>query len=355
MKKTLFAVLIVLVATCGYLIFCRSREHQKQEGAGPVARDSGSPRSQGYPVLRSKLEPALPPLSGKGSSQPPVIQDTKTFVTEKECQASCGAPCVLAPNGARQCGKQCNSNDDCDSDAVCFPTTTLIGRCRTSECSGVGKDADCGEGTACNPVVMPSGAIFECVNTGTRQSGESCIGIGNEHSPPNLICSAGLACEQGTCLPLVCEQDAGCPAGSRCRADATGFLAEKRCEQGCASDAECKSGMKCTPGILDNLVCANIVDAQCLVAKCTNDLQCVITMPLLSRVHADCVKSCKIGDSGSCGQGTTCAQVGFGEAAAAYCMQSCKSDTDCRTGNICALTGISGICRPVVAAESFAK
>ncbi len=355
MKKTLFAALIILAAMCGYLIVGGSRGHDKLHDAGRMTRDSGSNRSLARPVLRSNLEPALPSPGGRRATALEPSRDARTFATDKECQVGCGAPCVVAASGARQCGKQCNSNDDCEPDAVCFPTTKLIGRCRTSECSGVGQDADCGEGGACTPIVMPSGAIFECVKTGTRRSGESCIGIANDHSPRDLICTAGLACEQGTCLPLICDQDRSCPAGSRCRADATGFLPEKRCEQGCDSDAECKSGMTCAPGILDNPVCANVVDARCLVSKCTDDLQCVITMPLLGRVHADCVKPCKLGERGSCGPGTTCAQVGFGEAATAYCMQACRSDVDCRAGSICALTGTSGICRPAVAAESFTK
>lgn len=246
-----------------------------------------------------------------------------------DCEKVCGAACVNATDGTTHCGRTCTHDDECDADSICHPTTTGVGRCAWSQCLGVGAEG-CQPGWTCLPFFRASGAVFLCAKAGTRMAGASCLGIGNSHSTGLGLCGPGLFCTEGTCLPARCQRNSDCLKGSRCE-DVTDH---QQCVAACDSDADCKAGMQCTEHPQGRKACANLSQASCVTEGCKDGLKCFVTLPLLTQLHAECLRDCSANEP--CSVNESCIQNSFGETVERTCRKTCTpSGEPCQSGSVC--------------------
>jgi hypothetical protein len=171
-------------------------------------------------------------------------------------------------------------------------------------------------------------------------SDNRCYPVPGDPAKPDPIPNPGPG--NGTC-----DNDASCGAGNLCNLG--------HCEPGCADDAHCSSGETCVSGR-----CRPMGAPQCGIAGalCTADAQCGANSKCVNRACAtNCTANeCALGQvcsAGSCIEDPSPASpqcqydldCGAGKGGFrcvnAYCLPTCKVNTDCQGNAVCT----KGLCR----------
>jgi hypothetical protein len=158
----------------------------------------------------------------------------------------------------------------------------------------------------------------------------------------------------------MCSQECtttACPTGATCVAMKDGSA---YCAPACAGTADCRTGYVCSAGVGaclpdcrlgwscgDSLVCDAATGACTLAAPdagtaplgsaCTVNLECASGLCIPERgstgtlawTDGTCSQACS---AAACPAGATCVPM---EDGSAYCVSSCASSADCRTGYVC--------------------
>ncbi len=218
----------------------------------------------------------------------------------------------------------------------CVPSFELCANAADDDCDGLVDALD----PQCAPDVVPIGGActrdFQCSVLGYCL--ESGLGF------PDGYCSQGCAGTGSTC-----------PAGAVCVGE--GFTTGSSCHVACSEHDDCRPGYQCLPvaaGSTDKACLPSCVLSPCLVGEtcnsmtgvCEHDGPSAVGDPCGSRVDcADngrclpdnqgfrdglCVTECQ--DDGVCPTGTTCLELGSGQA---FCMRTCTLPEDCREFYAC--------------------
>jgi hypothetical protein len=318
------------------------------------------------PVLISSTAPLAPaprlaaaPVASKLANVAEPIESRflgEDVAKPEDCRAVCGAPCYHDPSGKLRCGKECKGDNDCDAESICHATRTGIQRCAWSECSGIGQDAECGPGMTCLAIARPSGAVYVCSAAGLRKAGEACLGLGDRRSPPSALCGPGMLCREGVCLPSQCSTDTDCPKGAKCQDAPGGLVPKPQCVPSCTQDGDCPEGLECVEYPPGRKVCADTDNAECLREGCASGLNCEVTLPLLSRMEAACVRRCTPADQSGCPAGESCEALPFHSTPRYACTRTCSETGEpCPDGQRCAKNAQGHFtCKTVFHANDYA-
>jgi hypothetical protein len=266
-----------------------------------------------------------------------------------ECaNASCpgGAVCVALEDGRAYCVPSCAGTTGCRAGYVC---SAAVGACLP----------DCRLGWSCGARLVCDTATGAC----TPPPGTTPLG-----SP----CTLNLDCASGLCIPEqsgtgsvawsggMCSQECtttACPTGASCVAMKDGSA---YCAPACAGTVDCRAGYVCSAGVGaclpdcrlgwscgDTLVCDAATGGCTLAAPdagtaplgstCTVNLECASGLCIPERgstgtlawTDGTCSQACS---AAACPAGATCVPM---EDGSAYCVSSCASSADCRTGYVC--------------------
>lgn len=176
--------------------------------------------------------------------------------------ASCSAPadCRSGVCSMSKCADTCCSSASAPQAAECASGTV----CRFAQFPGNGFDTH--ETAWCGPAIGTTAGGMTCVVDNTCQSGKCNVGRCEAVCRNSTDCGTGLACSYGlapTTLPtnkdiiLGCMQAGPTPNGSNCTSNSdcqSAFCeitstssANGTCADACATDADCKTGMRCQP------------------------------------------------------------------------------------------------------------
>lgn len=175
-----------------------------------------------------------------------------------------------------------------------------------------------------------SGGCYACI-------GDKCYPVPGDPAKPDPVPGNNTTC----------DSDAKCATGSLCNLG--------KCQPACGSDSSCAMGETCISGR-----CRPAGSQQCGIAGaiCSTDAQCGTDRRCVNSACAsNCTTdSCALGQvcsAGSCvedpapkaAQCTFDADCGTGKGGYrcvnAYCLPTCSTSTQCKTGASC----VSGICR----------
>lgn len=132
--------------------------------------------------------------------------------------------------------------------------------------------------------------------------------------------------------------------------DPGGLLPHRMCVSACEQDNECPSDLKCIALPQGRKVCANALRAACLGSGCDAGKTCIVTMPLLAHLQAECVKVCLPKDPTNCEADEFCMETSYGGTTSAICEKTCIiGGPPCPSGKACIDTGVGPtVCRPVL-------
>lgn len=251
-----------------------------------------------------------------GSTAVPLSESDQNYVY-------CLKTCRVGSLGANGCGlgESCLRASQTDANAgVCwFGSCAEDSACQTALCLPTNTQG-CGKGQECN---VPADA-----EVGTCKVADTCTS--------NADCEQGTPCVAGECFKSFCEpslsrclpdctlDDGICPSGTTCNATS------KRCERGCATDANCGASAYCkvtTAG-----------QAGVCVGRCTaNNEKDVCGTNVCNLTTGRCQPKCT--EDANCGEGSYCGAGG-------RCAKRCDAPTDpveCPAEQSCDTT--SGRCK----------
>jgi hypothetical protein len=270
--------------------------------------------------------------------------------------ASCpsGSTCVTYESGAAFCSTSCTTSSECRSSYVC---ATSVGACLP----------DCRLGWSC-------GSTLTC-NTKTGTCDPPAVTPGPIGAPCtwNVECASGLCTpEQGTSGPTYwsggsCTLDcsvASCPSGSTCVTYESGAAF---CSASCTTSSACRSSYVCATSVgaclpdcrlgwsCGSTLTCNTKTGTCdpsavtpgpIGAPCTWNVECASGLCTPEQGTSgptywsggSCTFDCS---TVACPSGATCMQF---ESDGSFCIASCATLADCRSGYICD-TGLLG-CLP---------
>jgi hypothetical protein len=197
-------------------------------------------------------------------------------------------------------GDGCRTDADCES-GLC--RTDLPGGYCTEGCR---RSSDCPDGARC---------------VQTQSNGTQCIATCGSSAD----CRDGYSCRQGFCVPG-CSSNADCAAGQRCD------LRSGQCVtpmQGSAIGGACAANTDCTEG-----------GAQ---ARCFPEQY--------GFPGGYCTAICSA--RSPCPNGNACVEFSSPQGSTSYCLDSCGSDRDCRSGYYCSpLQGGGSACLPPCSSDN---
>jgi hypothetical protein len=207
-------------------------------------------------------------------------------------------------------------------------------------------DAQCGQGRVCD--------TGSCKVPSSLTVGEACA--------DDSACSVGALC--ATAMPggLCTYSCAGstCPSGAVCadlRASGSGIL----CAKGCATQADCRSGYTCCPGLGACVPQANCppqgraasadLGKACPAGGCAAGEICAADpMPGIPNPEfpgGACTAACNANDQSTCPANAKCVSTSIGS----FCFPSCTGTPDCASfGQLSAC--VAGVCRSATASPA---
>jgi hypothetical protein len=262
-------------------------------------------------------------------------------------KASCpsGSTCVTYESGSAFCSASCTSASNCRSGYVC---ATSVGACLP----------DCRLGWSC-------GSTLTCnKDTGTCDPPQITTG------PIGAPCSWNEECASGLCTPeqgasgttywsggsctLDCTKTS-CPSGATCVTYESGSAF---CSASCTSASDCRSGYVCATSVgaclpdcrlgwsCGSTLSCNKDTGTCdppqvtpgpIGAPCTWNVECASglctpeqgTAGTTHWTGGSCTQDCA---TVACPSGATCMKL---ESDGSFCVASCATSGDCRTGYVC--------------------
>ncbi len=272
------------------------------------------------------------------------------------------------------CSADCTSDEDCGESGYCAMTRgggVCLGTCDpadTASCRdgygcgvsyfgadvclpGCQTDAECGEGSACDPFAGDWG-VGGCYDTDS-QVGDPCSDT--EQCPESGYCvdERFQGWPAGYCGVLGCdpEADTGCDEGDHCAFELStgGGGSVGLCAKGCETDDDCRTGYACEPASShpDRMVCQ---------PACQSDSMCSVSGNVCNAGLGTCDEpfvSGQLGDScnfssGGCTGGTCLREFDYGFPGALCSYLGCTVGPDAEDGcpddGVCAERGGSTLC-----------
>lgn len=216
----------------------------------------------------------------------------------------CNFYCEKGSLGVDTCQKGCQNNCDCPSNAPICSSGMCVNNL-IFDCKGDDRLCPC---------------MQRCVDGECVKSDELCDNSCECINPLRQVC-VNMVCTDG--LPD-CNSDQECPCGQVCK------------NGSCVSLIECKSSCDCPKNnICQNGKCVLYNDEQCKTdLDCPCEFNCINSACVPFSVH-QCTYSCDCPENMICQNGN-CEQ---------YVTYKCLKDNDCLCGNYCDLSsGLSGFC-----------
>ena len=257
-----------------------------------------------------------PPAACGGNQQP--CCSSSTCDPGYECVADSCQPCGQLNEYC--CGGSCASGLECTS-GKCVTPPVVCGNAAGEPCCAGNL---CAQGLACDTstglcqvACGDNGEI--CCHGGTCNSGLSCVNnictCGQEGAAcctTGTPCSAGLICQNGTCVGCGQQNEPCCNGGTPCGTDLV--CKDGTCQCGyyagpCCSDGSCGTGMVCSGG---TCVYCGASGEQC----CPGDT-CAGTLTCQSGLCAAPPSSSTCNDHGACS--TWCSGINFANCECVCC------------------------------------
>ncbi len=288
-------------ATCGRTGFCNGSGGCQLHAAGTQCAPPSCPNGSTTATLPRTCD-------GSGTCRPSTTQSCGTYACNgTTCNAACGVDSDCAPGhvcnagscGLKRLGQLCAGASECDSgncvEGVCC-SSAVCGNCQSCNvagmagmCNPVGADEMEPHG-GCTPN-PPCGFNGKCDGNGACRNGPTTTSCGTASCSGSTLTPVGNCNGAGACVqpPMSCAPFA-C-GGAACRTT-------------CAGDSECATGFTCMSSVCTNLKANG--------AACVAGTECF---------------------SGNCTEGFCCAAASCG---------GCNS---------CAVAGMQGTCKPVLAGD----
>ncbi len=222
------------------------------------------------------------------------------------------------------CVGGCDNDNQCSAKQICQNNTCVAGCRADSACSsgqicdnlscraGCRMDAQCGSGIVCDPST-------QTCRIGCRQDPEC---------PKEEICSTtALVCQPG------CNSDSECNTGRICTSG--------KCTNGCRAQTDCPIGQYCASAdntCKDGCGDPTLAENSGLADRCPLSQACV---PIdcnqaLTQCQHICLKACHgFACNSSAAEPFSCFYPLGGSAADGQCRESCTSNTNCPSGQVC--------------------
>lgn len=328
---------IVTLALAGALLLAAgcSESHDEMPDAA-IVFDAELPPPDAGPPPSSVGEPCREDMDCTGGADTCVDELPGGY-----CSAFCGAPedcpdgssCVEVDRGTSLCLDECDptGTDECRAGYGCADIGVCIPGCE--------EDADCDDGTMCDPSGGFSGE-GQCFDP-ESSFGDACAA--SESCPAGAFClSERFGFPGGYCGGFGCdpETNTGCPDGGVCfPTNRGGGL----CLASCESDGDCsRTGYDCQPSgsFPDRSACLPAFDPANLGQICSagrGDCTGGVCFSESDEGFPDsyCVEvGCdpEAADPGCAGDGV-CVLAADGETG--YCLDGCADDAECRAGYDC--------------------
>lgn len=218
------------------------------------------------------------------------------------------------------CSHTCTSSSDCPAGSVCSDSGDCLKSCTT--------DADCPRSDyLCTGFDDVPGDVCFVAGVGTGAPGDACTSVTDCTGGTDGICFAG---DPGGYCSEVCSSNADCPFGSHCGSNGA-------CFDTCGTDIDCRSQYGCGDldfdGQKECMVVANgpgqVGDSCSVQRDCSGGVYGFCATGT-NYPNGSCTVFCGPG-AGSCGSGSFCSNA-FQQP---LCLESCTSDTQCRSGYTC--------------------
>lgn len=322
-------VAVVLVLWLWPARSCDTDMHPAQADGGTVeqadAFDAGAGRtaaSDAGATTPRPLPPALDTTGGQGRQPDGGAAHEARWMAWPQ---NCG----FDVRGAYSCGS-CRNDSECPPQHACLVNAaTGNTECLPEECED---DSACPADAECRPAnTGATGAqIWRCIPTGSQGINDPCSPF--PHGPEES-CQRGLICVFGRC-GADCEDDGGCPQGSTCVDDVSGWGCLRSCEEtGCPAGEDCVSLGEAVHA------CARKQGQDCTRTPCPEGQSCARSYELRTRVVVyHCEQPCNPFKTSSCPKGYVCGAGGMGSV----CYRKCnprapdQRSTGCPKGQACA-------------------